>query len=62
MGSMIGDGPDDLSHREVVETISALLLGGNDTVPNQLSQRDLPAAARARHLGGDRRGPVADPG
>ena len=34
MGSMIGD---ELSHREVVETISALLLGGNDTVPNQLS-------------------------
>jgi cytochrome P450 len=27
----------DLSHREVVETISALLLGGNDTVPNALS-------------------------
>ncbi|MFD0856408.1 cytochrome P450, partial [Actinomadura adrarensis] len=26
----------DLSHREVVETISALLLGGNDTVPNAL--------------------------
>lgn len=26
-----------LSHREVVETISALLLGGNDTVPNALS-------------------------
>lgn len=34
MGSMIGE---ELSHREVVETISALLLGGNDTVPNQLS-------------------------
>lgn len=34
MAEMIGDGPDDLSHREVVETISALLLGGNDTVPN----------------------------
>ncbi|MEU6037336.1 cytochrome P450 [Actinomadura sp. NPDC047616] len=29
--------PHDLSHREVVETISALLLGGNDTVPNGLS-------------------------
>jgi cytochrome P450 len=28
---------DGLSHREVVETISALLLGGNDTVPNALS-------------------------
>jgi hypothetical protein len=28
--------PDVLSHREVVETISALLLGGNDTVPNSL--------------------------
>ncbi len=37
MGSMIGTGPDDLSHREVVETISALLLGGNDTVPNGVS-------------------------
>lgn len=33
MASMI---PDELSHREVVETISALLLGGNDTVPNQV--------------------------
>ncbi|GAA4155279.1 cytochrome P450 [Actinomadura keratinilytica] len=29
--------PHVLSHREVVETISALLLGGNDTVPNGLS-------------------------
>lgn len=31
MASLI---PSELSHREVVETISALLLGGNDTVPN----------------------------
>jgi cytochrome P450 len=37
MAGMIGTGPDDLSHREVVETISALLLGGNDTVPNGVS-------------------------
>ncbi|MDX6739378.1 cytochrome P450 [Actinocorallia sp. A-T 12471] len=33
---MAGLIPDELSHREVVETISALLLGGNDTVPNAL--------------------------
>ncbi|GAA3228653.1 cytochrome P450 [Actinocorallia longicatena] len=33
MAAMI---PHELSHREVVETISALLLGGNDTVPNQI--------------------------
>ncbi|MDL4774610.1 MULTISPECIES: cytochrome P450 [Thermomonosporaceae] len=37
MAELIGTGPDGLSHREVVETISALLLGGNDTVPNGLS-------------------------
>lgn len=50
MGEMIDTGPrgrgrapdrgsdeSALSHREVVETISALLLGGNDTVPNGLS-------------------------
>ncbi|WP_067811235.1 cytochrome P450 [Actinomadura kijaniata] len=34
---LIDTGPDGLTHREVVETISALLLGGNDTVPNALS-------------------------
>lgn len=38
MAEMIGEGAGGaegtLSHREVVETISALLLGGNDTVPN----------------------------
>ncbi|GAB3968124.1 cytochrome P450 [Actinoallomurus acanthiterrae] len=34
MAELIDTGPDGLSHREVVETISALLLGGNDTVPN----------------------------
>ncbi|GAA4629241.1 cytochrome P450 [Actinoallomurus vinaceus] len=34
MAGLIDTGPDGLSHREVVETISALLLGGNDTVPN----------------------------
>jgi cytochrome P450 len=33
MTSLIGD---ELSHREVVELISTILLGGNDTVPNQL--------------------------
>ncbi|NUT43396.1 MAG: cytochrome P450 [Thermoactinospora sp.] len=33
MASLIGD---ELSHREVVELISTILLGGNDTVPNQL--------------------------
>jgi cytochrome P450 len=37
MAEMIDTGPDGLSHREVVETISALLLGGNDTVPNGVS-------------------------
>ncbi|MFD0684656.1 cytochrome P450 [Actinomadura fibrosa] len=37
MAELIDTGPDGLSHREVVETISALLLGGNDTVPNALS-------------------------
>ncbi|MQY09551.1 cytochrome P450 [Actinomadura macrotermitis] len=37
MAGLIDSGPDGLSHREVVETISALLLGGNDTVPNALS-------------------------
>jgi cytochrome P450 len=37
MAGLIGTGPEGLSHREVVETISALLLGGNDTVPNQIS-------------------------
>jgi cytochrome P450 len=37
MASLIDTGPDGLSHREVVETISALLLGGNDTVPNGVS-------------------------
>ncbi|MBW8485440.1 cytochrome P450 [Actinomadura parmotrematis] len=37
MAELIDTGPDGLSHREVVETISALLLGGNDTVPNGLS-------------------------
>jgi cytochrome P450 len=36
MAELIDTGPDGLSHREVVETISALLLGGNDTVPNGL--------------------------
>ncbi|MCO5993339.1 cytochrome P450 [Actinoallomurus rhizosphaericola] len=35
MAELIGV-PGGLSHREVVETISALLLGGNDTVPNGL--------------------------
>ncbi|MBC6459474.1 cytochrome P450 [Actinomadura sp. HBU206391] len=34
MAELIDTGPDGLSHREVVETISAILLGGNDTVPN----------------------------
>jgi cytochrome P450 len=34
MAEMIDTGPGGLSHREVVETISAILLGGNDTVPN----------------------------
>ncbi|WP_214326745.1 cytochrome P450 [Nonomuraea sediminis] len=29
-------GAEGLSHREVVELISTILLGGNDTVPNQL--------------------------
>ncbi|MFF5212599.1 cytochrome P450 [Streptosporangium sp. NPDC000396] len=33
MTSLIGT---ELSHREVVELISTILLGGNDTVPNQL--------------------------
>ncbi|MGW0803223.1 cytochrome P450 [Nonomuraea sp. NPDC002799] len=33
MTALIGD---ELSHREVVELISTILLGGNDTVPNQL--------------------------
>jgi cytochrome P450 len=33
MTSLIGD---ELTHREVVELISTILLGGNDTVPNQL--------------------------
>ncbi|MFC4014897.1 cytochrome P450 [Nonomuraea purpurea] len=33
MTSLIGE---ELSHREVVELISTILLGGNDTVPNQL--------------------------
>ncbi|MEV0379609.1 cytochrome P450 [Nonomuraea sp. NPDC050643] len=33
MTSLIGA---ELSHREVVELISTILLGGNDTVPNQL--------------------------
>ncbi|MEV1169731.1 cytochrome P450 [Nonomuraea sp. NPDC049784] len=33
MTSLIGG---ELSHREVVELISTILLGGNDTVPNQL--------------------------
>ncbi|RJL20538.1 cytochrome P450 [Bailinhaonella thermotolerans] len=33
MTGLIGD---ELSHREVVELISTILLGGNDTVPNQL--------------------------
>lgn len=33
MTSLIGS---ELSHREVVELISTILLGGNDTVPNQL--------------------------
>ncbi|GIH94469.1 cytochrome P450 [Planobispora siamensis] len=33
MTSLIGN---ELSHREVVELISTILLGGNDTVPNQL--------------------------
>ncbi|MFI6522715.1 cytochrome P450 [Spirillospora sp. NPDC050679] len=37
MAGLIDTGPEGLSHREVVETISALLLGGNDTVPNGLS-------------------------
>ncbi|GAA2589493.1 cytochrome P450 [Actinomadura fulvescens] len=37
MAELIDTGPEGLSHREVVETISALLLGGNDTVPNGLS-------------------------
>jgi cytochrome P450 len=37
MAELIDTGPDGLSHREVVETISALLLGGNDTVPNGLA-------------------------
>ncbi|GAA4616478.1 cytochrome P450 [Actinoallomurus liliacearum] len=36
MAELIDTGPGGLSHREVVETISALLLGGNDTVPNSL--------------------------
>ncbi|WP_433510280.1 cytochrome P450 [Nonomuraea sp. CA-143628] len=34
MTSLIGS---ELSHREVVELISTILLGGNDTVPNQLA-------------------------
>jgi cytochrome P450 len=33
MTALIGE---ELSHREVVELISTILLGGNDTVPNQL--------------------------
>ncbi|MCK2220516.1 cytochrome P450 [Actinomadura sp. ATCC 31491] len=33
MTALIGD---ELTHREVVELISTILLGGNDTVPNQL--------------------------
>ncbi|MER6945431.1 cytochrome P450 [Nonomuraea sp. NPDC000554] len=33
MASLIGQ---ELTHREVVELISTILLGGNDTVPNQL--------------------------
>ncbi|UBU16491.1 cytochrome P450 [Nonomuraea gerenzanensis] len=33
MTSLIGE---ELTHREVVELISTILLGGNDTVPNQL--------------------------
>ncbi|MEU5885169.1 cytochrome P450 [Spirillospora sp. NPDC047279] len=37
MAELIDTGPEGLSHREVVETISALLLGGNDTVPNGVS-------------------------
>ncbi|WP_329519937.1 cytochrome P450 [Spirillospora sp. NBC_01491] len=37
MAGLIDAGPEGLSHREVVETISALLLGGNDTVPNGIT-------------------------
>ncbi|WP_067488289.1 cytochrome P450 [Actinomadura hibisca] len=37
MAGLIDTGAEGLSHREVVETISALLLGGNDTVPNGVS-------------------------
>ncbi|MCD0448701.1 cytochrome P450 [Actinocorallia sp. API 0066] len=46
---MAGLIPDELSHREVVETISALLLGGNDTVPNALGNAVL-RLMRERHV------------
>ncbi|MFC5746521.1 cytochrome P450 [Actinomadura rugatobispora] len=46
MAGLIGT---DLSHREVVETISALLLGGNDTVPNGLSNA-VHRLLRERHV------------
>ncbi|GAA3923037.1 hypothetical protein GCM10023085_00230 [Actinomadura viridis] len=46
MAGLIGT---ELSHREVVETISALLLGGNDTVPNGLSNA-VHRLMRERHV------------
>lgn len=54
MASLI---PSELSHREVVETISALLLGGNDTVPNGLCN----AVYRLQRSRSDWTGLVEDP-
>ncbi|MFG2005241.1 cytochrome P450 [Spirillospora sp. NPDC048911] len=58
MAELIDTGPEGLSHREVVETISALLLGGNDTVPNGVSN----AVYRLMRERGAWEEIVADPG